>query len=299
MWKRRTARNGFTLIELLVVVGIVALLVATLLPSLARVRQQAVATSCKARVRQLGMGMLMYLGQYGAYPAHQWRLNDPDNTRIRWFSVMARQLAGYEVQNCPATPDWKVGRNNAYGYNYKYLGSARVNHVGPKAPWESYPVKHVRATSRTIAFGERENPQRRQAGAVRLGQQPFLHLDAAFGRLELLLRRRARRVAPADRRIHRQPLLEHLRRRRPAARRPRRLQVPRRHLAVRRGTVVRDGYRHGRHGSFCAAGFYRHFFALQTGSPSQQKLSMRDMSTIWHTISGYAAPVSAPLDGKA
>ncbi len=67
---------------------------------------------------------------------------------------MARQLAGYEVQNCPATPDWQVGRNNAYGYNYKYLGSARVNHVGPKAPWESYPVKHVRAPSRTIAFGD-------------------------------------------------------------------------------------------------------------------------------------------------
>jgi prepilin-type N-terminal cleavage/methylation domain-containing protein len=44
--------KGFTLIELLVVISIIALLMAILLPTLARAKEQALATSCKARLRQ-------------------------------------------------------------------------------------------------------------------------------------------------------------------------------------------------------------------------------------------------------
>ena len=51
--------------------------------------------------------------------------------------------------------DWHAGkRNNAYGYNYKYLGSTRDNAVGPRAPYENFPVRAVRAPSQTIAFGD-------------------------------------------------------------------------------------------------------------------------------------------------
>jgi prepilin-type N-terminal cleavage/methylation domain-containing protein len=52
--------RGFTLIELLVVIAIIALLMAILMPALARVKKQAKAVTCQALLKQWGVIWAMY-----------------------------------------------------------------------------------------------------------------------------------------------------------------------------------------------------------------------------------------------
>jgi prepilin-type N-terminal cleavage/methylation domain-containing protein len=61
------ARSAFTLVELLVVVGIIALLIAILMPVLSRARAEANRTVCLSNIRQLGMGILMYCNDNSGY----------------------------------------------------------------------------------------------------------------------------------------------------------------------------------------------------------------------------------------
>ncbi len=56
--------RGFTLIELLVVIAIIAILAAILFPVFARAREKARQTSCLSNIKQLGLGMLMYVQDF-------------------------------------------------------------------------------------------------------------------------------------------------------------------------------------------------------------------------------------------
>jgi len=150
-------RKAFTLIELLVVIAIISLLVAVLVPSMSNARQQATTVKCGAHIRQLGTGMTMYNHMHNAYPPHQWIQTDSKGIeigRIRWFNNMAKLVGNMEVQSCPAVPDWEVGRNNSYGYNYKYLGSVRDNLKTRTRPFERFPVTMIMAPGATIAFAD-------------------------------------------------------------------------------------------------------------------------------------------------
>ena len=168
---RRRTPSAFTLVELLVVVAIVSLLIAILLPSLGRAREQARRVQCASNLRQVALATVMYANNNGGVMPGVGRWQHQPHDWIYWGvggpygDLDDGGLAPYlgrpvnaAVLRCPSD-DWELRQRTMnlsgappYGYAYSYALSRYLGN------WqrERLKLQNVRASSRKILFVEED-----------------------------------------------------------------------------------------------------------------------------------------------
>ena len=129
---RRTRLTAFTLMELLIVIVVIGLLTALLMPALASAREHARKTRCASNMKQVALGMTMYLGDHDErFPATINETYDLD--RAAWGQLVEPYVHNRKLFRCPSlgpTANEGIRHFNyfqffitiPFGYNQTYLG---------------------------------------------------------------------------------------------------------------------------------------------------------------------------------
>ncbi len=146
-------RHAFTLVELLVVIGIMAVLIALLLPALLAARKQADRVRCLSNLRQLGLATIQYGNDNNGYwppQSHTW-----SSGAKRWHDFLSRYVVGDVVVDVAGVPmrgdlnftgtndplaEPQIGSDEIQHGNNALWGCPswrRVNYVGSKPVWNN------------------------------------------------------------------------------------------------------------------------------------------------------------------
>jgi prepilin-type processing-associated H-X9-DG protein/prepilin-type N-terminal cleavage/methylation domain-containing protein len=134
------ALSSFTLIELLVVIAIIAILAAMLLSALAEAKSAGQSAACKSNLRQIGIALSLYTGEFQKYPLAA-ASTQPSAGMRGGAALWDEQLLPFAASNrdlflCPADKKARKWTNNVrlpqtnpcYGYNL--AGSGRYPMFG-------------------------------------------------------------------------------------------------------------------------------------------------------------------------
>ena len=160
--------TGFTLIELLVVISVMSLLMAVLIPALAKARQQCKRTVCLSNLRQMATAAQVYTQAFdGYYPIAQYmQLTPGKNFMYVWdFTIIYEpgkrtvtpgllwQGQTIErIQQCPSfkgPANWQLDSYTGYNYNTSYIGHGQGENI--VLPAKAISVKRP---SRCALFGD-------------------------------------------------------------------------------------------------------------------------------------------------
>lgn len=115
-------RRAFTLVELLVVMALIVFVLSLVIPAAGRARDQANVMACRANLRAIVLGCLLYAGEHDSFLPTDATVNNPHAGLIEMLSSGGYVDAG-QIYYCPSetAPELRYCRQNFEAGNIGYF----------------------------------------------------------------------------------------------------------------------------------------------------------------------------------